>query len=110
MRHGDHRQALVTGIAKDPVGTLHELLGGQTRQCAVPGIGLRQQAHVRARVGTRKAGARGAVPLDEDERAALGAPLNQPGELLARIAADPFQETEHHTLVGPPQAAVAKAL
>ena len=98
MRHRDLGQALVTSIAKDVMSALHELLGGQTRQGAVQGISIGEQTHVSARVGAGKAGAGAAVALGE--RTTLGTPLNQPGKLLARIAADPRQEAQHHALVG----------
>jgi hypothetical protein len=43
------------------------------------------------------------------ERTSLVAPFNQPGELLARIAAYPLEEAQHHGLPSSPQAAITEA-
>ena len=57
-----------------------------------------EQEHVSARVDARKAGSRPSVALDQ--RASLTATLDQPGELLARIAADALKEAQNHRFVG----------
>ena len=66
-----------------------------------------EQEHIRARVGARKAGARAPVALDE--RASLAAAFDQPGDLLARVAAHALQKAQQHGLLGALQAAIAEA-
>ena len=43
-----------------------------------------------------------------DQFASLTAPFNQPGKLLARIAADALKEAQNHRLVGAFQPGVAE--
>ena len=66
-----------------------------------------QQEHVSAGVGARKAGARTLVALDE--LAALAAAFDEPGDLLARIAAHAFEKPQHDGFVGTLQTPIAKS-
>ena len=70
-------------------------------------VGMGEQEHVSTRVDARKAGSGSLVALDH--LASLTATLDQPGDLLARVAADAFKEAQHHRLVGAFQSGIAEA-
>ena len=65
-----------------------------------------EQEHVSVRVDTRKTGSRPLVALDQ--LASLAASFDQPGKLLARVAADAFKEAQNYRLVGAFQPGVAE--
>lgn len=66
-----------------------------------------EHQHIGVRVGARKASPGTSVALSQ--RGALTAAFDQPGELLARIATDPFQEAQHHGLLAALQVPVAES-
>ena len=65
-----------------------------------------EQEHVSTRVDARKAGSGTLVALDQ--LASLTATLDQPGKLLARVAADAFKEAQNHRFVGAFQPGIAE--
>ena len=106
MAVGDAGQALEAGIAEHRVGPLTELAGGRSREGAVEGIDLGQEADVGIGITARERADGSATPIPD--RAGIAELTDQAGHLGPGEAADLLQVAPHQALVGLAEAEIAE--
>ena len=107
MAVGDAGQALEAGIAEHLEGPLAELAGSRSREGAMEGVDLGQEADVGVGVAAREGLLGLAAPVPE--RAGFPELADQAGHLCPGQPADTLQVTPHQALVGLAEAQIAQA-